>query len=41
MKRPGYYVEDRYYGMRLAQATARANHLSKLYGRPVTVQWRQ
>lgn len=39
MKRPGYYVENRYYGVRRAQAIARANYLTKLYGRPVAVQW--
>jgi regulator of extracellular matrix RemA (YlzA/DUF370 family) len=35
-KRPGYYVEDRYYGFSIAQAQARAAHLTREYGRQVT-----
>jgi dihydroorotase-like cyclic amidohydrolase len=34
-KRPGYYVEDRYYGFNIAQAQARAAHLTREYGREV------
>ena len=34
-KRPGYYVEGRYYGFSIAQALARAAHLTREYGREV------
>jgi hypothetical protein len=34
-KRPGYYVEGRYYGFNIAQAQARAAHLTKEFGREV------
>lgn len=36
-KRPGYYVEGRYFQDRLHQARARAAWLSKEYGRGVPV----
>lgn len=32
---PGYYVEGRYYGIRYFQARARAQFLSREFGRPV------
>ena len=37
MKRPGYYVEGRWFGDRFHQARARAAHLAAQYGRPVKV----
>lgn len=38
-KKPGYYVEDRYYGFNIAQAQARARHLTHEYGRPVLLEY--
>ena len=35
MKRPGYYVEGKYFGQQFHQARARAAFLSQEYGRPV------
>lgn len=37
MRRPGYYVEDTFYGERLHQARARAAYLSAQYGRGIEV----
>jgi hypothetical protein len=37
MKRPGYYVEGRYYRDNFHQAKARAEWLAEEYGRPVEV----
>lgn len=39
MKRPGYYVEDRYFADHFHQARARAAYLSKEYGRPIPVMF--
>lgn len=36
-KTPGYYVEGMHFGIRHAQAMARAKHLANLYGRAVDV----
>lgn len=48
MKRPGYYVEGRYYGPLYAQAEGRARHLAATFGRTIKVmflnelnQWRE
>lgn len=41
MNRPGYYVEGRHYGVREAQALARASHLASTYGRPVDIRLRE
>lgn len=38
MKRPGYYVEGRWYADRFHQARARAIHLRNQYSRPVEVR---
>lgn len=37
MKRPGYYVEGRYYRDNFHQARARAAHLAREYGRGIEV----
>ncbi len=37
MKRPGYYVEGRYFRDNFHQARARAAHLSKEYGRAIQI----
>ncbi len=34
-RRPGYYVEGRYFGFNIAQAQARAAFLTQEYGRSV------
>ena len=39
LRKPGYYVEDRYYGFSIAQAQARAAHLTREYGRDVPVRY--
>lgn len=39
MKRPGYYVEKRYYRDLYHQAYARAKWLANEYGRPVPVMY--
>lgn len=36
----GFYVEGIHYGIRLAQAQARAQHLANTYGRPIEVRER-
>jgi hypothetical protein len=38
-QRPGYYVEGRYYGFNIAQAQARAEFLTKEYGREVLASY--
>ena len=37
MKRPGYYVENRYFRDSFHQARARAAFLAQEYGRPIQV----
>lgn len=37
MKRPGYYVEGKWFQDRFHQARARAAHLSKEYGRNIAI----
>lgn len=37
VKRPGYYVEGRWYRDHFHQARARAAHLAEEFGRPVRV----
>jgi hypothetical protein len=39
MKRPGYYVEGRYFRDLFHQACARAAYLSQEYGRPIPVMF--
>ena len=39
IRKPGYYVEDRYYGFSIAQAFARAAHLTREFGREVRVRY--
>lgn len=39
MKRPGYYMEGKYFADRFHQARARAAHLSQEYGRPIPVMF--
>ena len=39
MKRPGYYVEGKYFADRFHQARARAAYLSQEYGRPIPVMF--
>jgi hypothetical protein len=38
MKRPGYYVENQWFGERFHQARARAAFLAAEYGRPVDLK---
>jgi hypothetical protein len=38
MKRPGYYVEGKWFKDRFHQARARAAHLAEQYGRPVDLK---
>ena len=38
-KRPGYYVEGRFFRDNYHQALARANHLAKEYGRAIRVMY--
>jgi hypothetical protein len=35
MKRPGYYVENQWFGNKFHQARARAAYLATEFGRPV------
>lgn len=37
MKRPGYYVENQWFGDRFHQARARAAYLAAEYGRPIDI----
>ena len=37
--KPGYYVENRYFGFNIGQANARAKWLHREYGRPVAVRY--
>lgn len=37
-KLPGFYVEGRHFGLRISQATARAQHLANEYGRGIEVR---
>lgn len=39
IKRPGHYVEGRWFGDKFNQACARARHLSQTFGRPVAVSY--
>lgn len=39
MKRPGYYVEGRYFRDLFHQARARAAHLAREYGRSIPVMF--
>lgn len=38
MKRPGYYVEGKWFGDHFHQARARAAHLAAEYDRPVDLK---
>lgn len=38
-KRPGYYVEGRYFRDYFHQAVARAKHLAQEWGRPIQVMF--
>lgn len=38
MKLPGFYVEGRYYGLRINQAQARARFLANEWGRAIDVR---
>jgi hypothetical protein len=38
-QRPGYYVGEQYFGFNIAQAQARAAHLTREYGRPVPLEY--
>lgn len=40
MKRPGYYVEGKFFGSNFHQARARAAFLAREYGRGIDV-WRE
>ena len=38
-QRPGYYVGAQYFGFNIAQAQARAAHLTREYGREVLLDY--
>lgn len=38
-QRPGYYVGTQYFGFNIAQAQARAAHLTREYGREVLMDY--